>query len=642
MCGIVGKVAFREPVDPALIDRMCEVIEHRGPDSRGVFVEDDVGLGVQRLAVIDLATGDQPIWNEDRSVVVVLNGEIYNYVELREALVERGHVFGTRTDTEVLVHLYEDHGPDFLPLLRGMFAFALWDRTRRRLLLARDRLGKKPLYLSYDGRRLWFASEAKAILQDPDVPRDVDRQAIDAFLQYRYVPSPRSAFRALSTLRPGHRLVFADGGLSEEPYWKLSYADKLRLGEEETCELIREQLVDSTRVRLRSDVPLGIFLSGGVDSSAVVAAAARATDQQLKTFTIGFSDADFDERRHARAVAAAYGTDHHELVVEPDILELLPQLAWYYGEPFADHSAVPSFVLARLAREHVTVALNGDGGDESFGGYRRYVGNDLAARADLLPSAVARAIESALGRVGTGARQDGARARLLRLARTARLDPAERYARWIACFDAAERRALYTPAFAEEVDAAETEDVIRAPFAASDAPTLIERLLDVDVQTYLAGQLLVKMDIASMAHSLEVRSPLLDHNFVELAARLPLDAKVVGRSGKRLLKKAVEPWLPSGLLDRPKQGFTMPVGGWLRDELRGLPRTLLLDDVAGRRGLFEPSTVGRLIDEHQRGNADHTNKLWALIQLELWFRTYVDVTPRGPLTLGTAELAGRA
>jgi asparagine synthase (glutamine-hydrolysing) len=643
VCGIAGKVTLGEPVDPALIERMCDVIEHRGPDSRGTFVEGRVGLGVQRLAVIDLATGDQPISNEDGSVVVVLNGEIYNYVELRQSLAERGHVFATNSDTEVLVHLYEDHGAELVQMLRGMFAFALWDRPRGRLLLARDRLGKKPLYYAFDGSRLWFASEAKSILQDPGVAREVEPAAIDAFLQYRYVPAPLSAFRALSVLRPAHTLLFeSDGRLRETRYWKLSYHDRLRLDEDDACELIREQLLDATRVRLRSDVPLGIFLSGGVDSSAVVAAAARVSERRLQTFTIGFSSEEFDERRHARTVAAMYDTDHHELVVEPDVVEVLPRLAWHYGEPFADHSAVPSFYLAALTRQHVTVALNGDGGDESFGGYRRYVGNDLAARIDLMPAAVAHAVERALGRWGTGANQDGRRARLLRVARTAGADPADRYARWIACFDGAERRALYTAGFAAQVGTADADEVVRAPFRASDASTLIERLLDVDVQTYLPGQLLVKMDIASMAHSLEVRSPLLDHHFVELAARLPLTAKVSGGTGKRLLKKAVAPWLPRDLPERPKQGFAMPVARWLRAELRDLPRALLLDDTARARELFRLPAVERLISDHHRGIADNTNRLWALMQLELWFRTYVDVPPRAPLTLDVAELVGRS
>jgi asparagine synthase (glutamine-hydrolysing) len=377
MCGIVGKVSLNDAVDPLLIERMCEVIEHRGPDSRGIFVDGNVGIGVQRLAVIDLETGGQPIFNEDRSAVVALNGEIYNYRELRASLLEAGHRFTSQSDTEVIVHLYEEHGDDCVRMLRGMFAFALWDTRRRRLLLARDRIGKKPLYFSFDGADFRFASEAKAILQDTDVSRDADHAAIDAFLHYRYVPRAYSAFSALERLAPGHMLAFERGRIEQKRYWKLSYTEQLQLSDEEACELIRMQLLEATRLRLRSDVPLGVFLSGGVDSSAVVAAVAQQTSDRVKTFTIGFGNAKFDEREYARDVARTFDTDHHELVVEPDIIELFPRLAWYYGEPFADHSAVPSFYLAELTRQHVTVALNGDGGDESFGGYRRYVGNWL-------------------------------------------------------------------------------------------------------------------------------------------------------------------------------------------------------------------------------------------------------------------------
>jgi asparagine synthase (glutamine-hydrolysing) len=637
LCGIVGKITGGEAVDSALIDRMCDVIEHRGPDSRGLFVDQDVGIGVQRLAVIDLETGDQPIFNEDRSAVVVLNGEIYNYRELREDLLARGHRFTSRSDTEVIVHLYEDHGDDCVRMLRGMFAFALWDIRRKRLLLARDRIGKKPLYYSFDGTSFWFASEPKAILQDPDVPRDVDYSVVDTFLHYRYVPSSECAFRALSKLPPAHTLVLDGGRLTQKRYWKLSYAHQLELSDADSCELIREHLLEATRLRLRSDVPVGIFLSGGVDSSAVLAAAAQQSHDRVRTFTIGFTHARYDERDYARDVARVFDTEHHELVVEPDILNLLPRLAWYYGEPFADHSAVPSFYLAELTRRHVTVALNGDGGDESFGGYRRYVGNQLAMRIQRAPDLVARAMGGALSRVGVGSRENTRRAQLLRLARAVQLDPVERYAMWIECFGARDRSDLYTPEFADLVGDGRTDAVIRDPWESSDAPTLLERLLDVDVQTYLPDQLLVKMDIASMAHSLELRSPLLDQAFMEMAASLPFSAKVSGRAAKRLLKDAIRQWIPSRVLDRPKRGFTMPIAAWLRHDLSHLPAAILLDPTALARGLFRREAIERLIADHRSRAADNTNRLWALIQLELWLRTYVDVAPTGPIAL---DLAG--
>jgi asparagine synthase (glutamine-hydrolysing) len=635
MCGIVGKIAREEAVDRSLIDQMCSVIEHRGPDSRGVFLDGNAGLGVQRLAIIDLQTGDQPIFNEDRSIVVVLNGEIYNYRELRSSLLEAGHHFATHSDTEVIVHLYEDEGDACVQRLRGMFAFALWDVRRRRLLLARDRIGKKPLYFSYNGAELWFASEAKAILQDPAVSREVNYRAIDAFLKYEHVPDGESAFAALSRLPPAHTLVFDGSSLEQNRYWKLSYENDVDVSDDEACERIRTQLLEATRIRLRSDVPVGAFLSGGVDSSAVVAAMAQQTAGRIKTFTIGFDDAHLDERRNALEVAQLFDTEHHELVVEPSVIDVLPRLAWHYGEPFADPSAIPSFYLSEMTRRHVTVALNGDGGDESFAGYRRYVGNDVARKLKRVPQPLARAAEEVLTRVGTGSMQHSRRARVLRLSRAIRLEPAARYDMWIACFNPSERATLYTAEFARY---ATPDCVIQRAYDSSDAPTLIERLLDVDAQTHLPGQLLVKMDIASMAHSLEVRSPLLDHMFMQMAARLPLSAKVSGGTSKRLLKEAIRPWIPGDVLDRPKRGFAMPVASWLRNELRRLPAAVLLDSRARARGLFERRVIERLITTHQDGTADNSNKLWALIQLELWFRTYVDSRPRGPITLGAADL----
>jgi asparagine synthase (glutamine-hydrolysing) len=637
MCGIAGKVSLRGGVDPHLIDRMCDVIEHRGPDSRGIFVDGGVGLGVQRLAIIDLDTGDQPLFNEDESVVVVLNGEIYNYRELGAELRSKGHVFRSSSDTEVIAHLYEDRGDDCVNALRGMFAFALWDARRRRLLLARDRIGKKPLYFSFDGSTLWFASEGKAILQDPSVSREIDHAAIDAFLHYEYVPHQHSAFRALAKVPPAHTLVLEDGRISQRRYWSLSYAGQIEATVDESCELIRTNLLEATRLRLRSDVPLGAFLSGGVDSSAVVAAMAQQTSGRVKTFTIGFPSERFDERPYARVISQLFDTEHHELVVEPNVVEILPRLAWHYGEPFSDQSAIPSFYLSEMTRRDVTVALNGDGGDESFAGYRRYLGLDVARRLAFVPAGVARALETALRRLGTGSAQNNIRTRLLRLTRALQLDPAERYSTWIACFNASERRKLYTPEFADTVERFHPERLLRDAFAASDAPTLIERLMSVDTQTYLPDQLLVKMDIASMASSLEVRSPFLDHAVMEMAARLPLSAKVSRGSGKHLLKEAVSHWIPRDLLERPKAGFTMPVSDWLRDDLRELPQTLLLDATSRARGFFDPQAIQSLIAQHRAGQRDHANKLWALIQLELWFRTYVDTRPAGPISL---DLAG--
>jgi asparagine synthase (glutamine-hydrolysing) len=616
---------------------MCEVIRHRGPDSRGVFLDDGVGLGIQRLAIIDLDTGDQPIFNEDRSVVVVHNGEIYNYRELRQELSARGHRFATRSDTEVIVHLYEEHGDDCVRHLRGMFAFALWDRSRRRLLLARDRVGKKPLFYAHIGDTLWFGSEAKSILQDPAVPREPNRDAIDSFLQFQYVPHPLSAFAALRKLPPAHIAVWEDGRLQAHRYWRLSYTPKDSYADPgELHERIRAELLEATRLRLRSDVPLGAFLSGGVDSSAVVAAMTKVGEGRVKTFSIGFDVESWDETAYAREVAQLFDTDHHEFRVDPSHMDILPRLIWHYGEPFADQSAIPSFFLSELTRRHVTVALNGDGGDEDFAGYARYLAHSLADRLDWIPKPLARAGASVLDAIGPGPQARSLRTRFRRLFRALGLTPYDRYAMWIAYFTEADRQELYTPEFAGSLGHRTAPSVIRDPYLSSDADDPVDKLLDVDVQTYLPGDLLVKMDIATMAHSLEVRSPLLDHKFMEVAARLPASDKLRGRRGKAAFKDALSPWLPAHILERTKMGFGVPLGDWLRGGLRQLPEDVLLDPGSTSRGYFRPEAVRRLIDDHRAGRYDNSNKLWALLQLELWMRTYIDSPVPQPVALSVA------
>src|SRR4051812_34755408 len=453
MCGIAGKLHLREAVDPALLDRMCGLLEHRGPDSRGTFTDEGARLGVQRRRVIDLEHGAQPIYNEDRSVVVVLNGEIYNYRELRRDLAGRGHRLATSSDTEVIVHLYEEHGDDCVHHLRGMFAFALWDRRRGRLLAARDRIGKKPLFYAQRGDGFWFASEPRAILEDPEVPRDIDPAAIDGFLQYAYVHPPRSAFAALRKLPPAHVLTWEDGRVTTSRYWKLSYEPALAgASDAELHELIRERVLEATRLRIRSDVPVGALLSGGVDSSSVVAAMARVSGERVRTFSIGFDHPDWDETRHAREVARLYDTEHHELRLDASALDALPRIVWHYGEPFADSSAIACFHLAELARRHVTVALAGDGGDEDFAGYDRHVKLAANAHRAVLPY----------------------------------------YSHLLSWdyFEEPDRADLYEAGFMEEALGGRIDQVIGRPHAESDAPDLLGRILDVDIQTYLPSDLL--------------------------------------------------------------------------------------------------------------------------------------------------------
>ncbi len=611
-------VDFCRPPDESLLARMCRVIDHRGPNSRGAFADGTAALGIQRLAIIDVEGGDQPIFNEDRSVAVVLNGEIYNHESLRRDLEKAGHRFRTRADTEVLVHLYEQYGDHLVDHLRGMFAFALWDTHRQRLLCARDRVGKKPLYWTRQGHRFSFASEVQSLLQNPDLQRAVEPHAIAAYLTFQYVPHPMTAFRNIHKLPPASTLVVDSEGEKIERYWSLDYTQKTDGSSAELEERLLELVREATRIRLMSEVPLGAFLSGGIDSSAVVAAMAEATTEPVQTFSIGFEDPDFDELKYARLVAERFGTDHHEFQVQPQALEIMPRLARHYGDPFGDPSAIPSFYLAELTGRHVTVALNGDGGDESFAGYGRYGRSQLIGRLDWLPRQLQRAAPLLTPALGNGGHEGSFRDRGRRLAHAIAMSPWERYCRTLTAFDRDRRSALMSREFEAEVSDAPAEDLLGRLWQSSRAQDPIDRMLDVDINSYLPGDLLPKIDIATMAHSLEARSPFLDHELMEFAASLPGPAKLNGSNGKAILKGAFRGILPDEVLDRPKMGFGVPLAGWFRNELRDLPAERLLDPAASDRGYFEPHAVERLIAEHQDGHADHSLRLWTLLQLETW------------------------
>jgi asparagine synthase (glutamine-hydrolysing) len=627
MCGIAGKIGFGAAVDREAVVRMCAAMEHRGPDSRGVWFEDGAAIGAQRLAIIDIEHGDQPVTNEDGTVVAALNGEIYNFGELRDRLVRDGHRFRSHVDTEVLAHLYEEHGERMVDHLRGMFAFAIWDTRRRLLLLARDRAGKKPLFWARRGDRVWFASELRALLADPELRPQVDPRAIDAYLALQYVPHPLSAFQGVQKLAPATTLSVTRDAERQRRYWSLDHSRKLTgVGFEEAAERVRAAVSEATRIRLMSEVPLGAFLSGGVDSSAVVACMAEHMSEPVKTFSIGFPEREFDEVEHARAVAERFGTDHHEFVVEPDALSIMPKLARHYGEPYADPSAIPSFYLAEMTKRHVTVALNGDGGDESFAGYSRYRANRMLGwlRSEAAPL---RGLGALARRVPEGARDNSARARARRILGTAGMTPAARYVTWMSPFPDERRRALLRPDFAAPEEDAATAG-IHSAWESSSATDLLDVMLDVDVNTYLPDDLLVKIDIATMAYSVEARSPLLDHAVMELAASLPAGYKLGGGVTKRVLKEAFRGVVPDDILDRPKKGFGVPLRHWFRDELRDLPREMLLDPGAGTREWLEPHEVERLIDEHRDERADHSLRLWTLLQLETWHREVVDAPAR--------------
>jgi asparagine synthase (glutamine-hydrolysing) len=639
MCGIVGQArADGSPVDLRLLDGMCEALAHRGPDSRGLHHSPGVGLGIQRLRVIDLVTGDQPIHNEDGSVSVVLNGEIYNYAELRRRLERSGHRFATDGDTEVIVHLYEEHGPDCVHHLHGMFAFAVWDARRRQLLLARDRVGKKPLFYAERNGVLSFASELAALLQDEQIDRDIDHRALDAYLTYLYIPPPLSAFRAVRKLEPATTLVYRDGRSSLRRYWSLDYSRKRRPSDLEALhEEIRAGIRAAVKRRLVADVPVGALLSGGIDSSAVVAVMAQEAHGRVKTFSVGFDHETFNELPAARRVADWCGTEHHEFTVRPNAIELLPSIIRHYGEPFGDHSAIPSFQIAALTREHVTVALNGDGGDESFAGYYSYIYNLRAARLDGLPAWLRRSAASLGARLPTNGDVRSTLNRARRFSSALPLDPAERFIANQGYLDPGARARLYTPDYAKLLRDSEPEGLLRSAWDASSGEALLDVMQEVDIRTWLAGDLIPKMDIATMAYALEARSPFLDHELMQLAASIPAELKLPGMRKKGLLRDALKPWLPAEILARPKQGFCLPLADWLRNDLRDYAAEVLLDRTSRERGYFRERSVRGLLDDHAQGKADHGHQIWALLVHELWHRAFVDRLELG--STATARVA---
>ncbi|HYL79975.1 MAG TPA: asparagine synthase (glutamine-hydrolyzing), partial [Candidatus Acidoferrum sp.] len=540
--------------------------------------------------------------------------------------VQRGHHFRSQTDTEVILHLYEEYGPECVQRLRGMFGFAIWDGPRRQLFLARDRLGKKPLCYQQDAEAFRFASEVKAILQDPAVSVRPDPAGIAQYLTYGYVPSPASAFQGVRRLPPAHYLICRDGRVEITRYWRLRRDRKEERPEAEWSEEIRARLEEAVRIRLISDVPLGAFPSGGIDSSAVVAMMSRLSGGSVKTFSIGFEEPEYDETRFAREAAERFGTEHHALVIRPDAIAILPKLAWHYDEPFADSSAVPSYYVAQMTRQHVTVALNGDGGDESFGGYDRYVAGNLAAAVDRLPGAglLRGGIRRWLPFWPRGGRRTGLRSRGHRFLEGLAEAPERRYARWLCHFTEDRKDALCTPEFRRAAGGADDLEALLGVYRETDAPDFVDATMGVDVALYLPDDLLVKVDIASMAHSLEARSPFLDHEFMEFAATIPSSLKVQGRTTKYILKRALRGVLPEEILRRPKKGFGVPIDHWLRHELRDLARETLLAPTCLDRGYFRREPLERMLEEHVRGTANWDSLLWNLLMLEFWHRTYVD------------------
>ncbi len=626
MCGIAGRFNFNasHAVDRGQLRAMTTAIAHRGPDADGFYVGAGVGLGHRRLSIIDLATGDQPIANEDRTVWTVFNGEIYNFAEIRRELEAHGHVFRTQTDTEVIVHGYEQWGADAVTRFRGMFAIAIWDTKRRRLVLARDRLGVKPVYYALLPSSVVFGSEIKALLEDPDVPRDWSAEALDAYLALQYVPCPQTIYEGIFKLPPAHYLIAEPGRIAIKRYWDLEFTGTGDASREDAyLDRLEELLVESVGLRMISDVPLGAFLSGGIDSSLVVSAMARlsaSSRTRVVTTSVGFAEQAYNELAYARTVATHLRTDAHEQVVAPDIAELLPRLAWHLDEPFADSSAVPTYYVSKAAREHVTVALSGDGGDELWAGYARHrvEHSELVAR---------RWLGRAGGRMAAwlGARlplaMKGARS-LRHLA----LTPADAYARKHAygLFEDTVRSTLYARDFALTVRDTDPYAGFRRAHDSCTSADPLDRALYVDVNTYLVDDILTKVDRMSMAVSLETREPLLDHRLLEFAATVPSSLKLNHGRSKHLLRRLLERYVPPSIVNRPKQGFAAPVGEWLRGPLADMVHDLLQDGRLRDRGIFEPAAVRQLWSEHRQRRRDHTHRLWSLVMLELWFRGSVD------------------
>ena len=627
MCGIVGIAgSSRRPVDDAVVRSMNDALWHRGPDDEGYLVRDQVGLGMRRLSIIDVAGGRQPIHNEDKSVWAVFNGEIYNYDELREELQQRGHHFYTRSDTETLVHLYEEYGEAGVSRLRGMFAYALWDERRNRLIVARDRLGIKPLYYAQLDGRVFFASELKAFARVPGFPRDLDEASVQRYLAYLYVPGPATIFRNVVELPPAHYLVYEGGRITVHRYWTVRYEGDRRVSASEWSERFLAQFRASVKSHLMSEVPLGAFLSGGLDSSAMVAVMAQESRTRVKTFSIGYEGAGSfqDERRYARIVAERFGTDHREFVVSPDVEALLPDLVATMEQPFADSSVIPNYYISKLTRQHVTVALSGLGGDEIGGGYPRYLGMLWAERYRRFPRALPfRWLEAAAAQlpdVRSGRRWIDQTKRFFA---TAMLDPADRYAAMATTFSPADRQRLLTPDFRTRAQSDDAEDLVRRVFGSRDADGVLHASMLADLHSYLPGDLLTLADRISMKHSLEVRVPFLDHPLVELMARVPHELKVAGRTKKVLMREAFRGLLPSSILNRRKVGFSVPLALWLRTDLRPIMQDILSEAEVRHLGYLRYPEVERIKAEHLAGRANHENKLWALINLVCWHRQWL-------------------
>ena len=630
MCGIAGIVVNEGGLDSqakALLEQMCDVIVHRGPDDEGFYFSRIAGLGIRRLSIIDLQTGHQPVFNEDGTIAVVLNGEIYNYRELRRELEQKGHHFTTQSDTETIVHAYEEYKEDSVKHLRGMFCFALWDEKRQRLLLARDRVGIKQIYYAQKKGRLLFGSEIKCLLQDPQFTRRVHPAAVATYLTFLYVPAPATMFEGILELPPAHYLVWERGDIRIQRYWQLEYGVDRSHPENYYIDGLLANLTHAVKSHLVSDVPLGAFLSGGIDSGTVVALMSSAGNDPVETFTIGFEGnyGFYDERDDARRVAQRYRTHHHEFLVRPDLGEILPRIVWLLDQPVADSSAVPNYYICQMARTCVTVALSALGGDEMAGGYERYLGVLLGDHYRNLPGALRRAI-ARVGRLlpDLGGKGRFSAARLKRFLRSADHDRAGAYFQLLSTFNTRELRRIFVGNWRDELNAFDPEELVVQAFMRGGSHDLVNQMLFADLTGYLPGDLLTLTDRMSMAHSLEVRVPFLDHELLEFAASIPPGLKIHRLTKKYILRKAAKNLLPKGHFRRDKRGFSIPLTFWFRNELRPFVKQLLAPERVAAMGYFDPARVATLLDEHFTARENHENKIWALVFLALWHDLYVE------------------
>ncbi|MBU2063575.1 MAG: asparagine synthase (glutamine-hydrolyzing) [Candidatus Omnitrophica bacterium] len=625
MCGICGIFNFdKESPQENILQAMCHQLKDRGPDAQGLYLKDNIALGHRRLSIIDLETGNQPLHNEDGKIQVITNGEIYNYKELRADLEKRRHVFYTRSDAEVIVHLYEECAEKCVQYLRGMFAFALWDGNEEKLFLARDRLGQKPLLYWQDDKSFVFASQFKSILQYPKIKREVDWEALGLYLSFLCVPSPWTMFKGIKKLPPAHYLVVKDATVTIERYWALNFKSEKKLSVDDYKQGLLEHLDEAVRLRLVSDVPLGVFLSGGIDSASVVALMSRHLGGPVKTFSVGFAEKLYNELPYARLIARKFATEHHEIVINPQILDILPVLIRQYGEPFADYSCIPSYYISQFAAAHVKVVLNGDGADETLGGYYRYTAAKLAGIIDFLPGYLKKLI--ARSAVFLPASKDirNFTWQAGRFLKHLPYPEKERYLRWVSAFNKQEKESLCSQDFIKLINLDNDLDFLNGLYEKNKGASFLEDVIRAEIETYLPNDLLVKMDIASMANSLEARSPFLDHKFMEFAAQIPLELKIKNLENKFIFKEMLKDLLPPATIKRKKQGFGIPIGSWLRGDLRPLIFETLLDNRALKRPYFNNGFIRGVIDRHLRGEEDNGFKIWTLLMFELWHREFID------------------